>query len=273
MYDNSPLKKKTSYTQMYSPQLLFPILRKEKRDELNIKTLPFDGYDVWNAYELSWLNLKGKPQVALAEFVFPVNSKNIIESKSFKLYLNSLNNMRYESMDMVQTLLQKDLSACVDDLVTVRLFDVNTENMKIKQPMGMCLDVLDVSCDSYQVNTNYLFSDDEVVCDDIVYSNLLKSNCLVTEQPDWGTVVIQYSGKRINYEGLLKYIVSFRNHNEFHEQCVERIFMDLTRCCDVKKLCVRANYTRRGGLDINPIRASLNYSLPEKSINYRFIRQ
>jgi 7-cyano-7-deazaguanine reductase len=257
----SPLGKATTYVSIYQRDLLFPISRKSKRDEMSVPTiLPFKGVDIWNAFELSWLNLKGKPIVALGEFIFPCESPNIIESKSFKLYLNSFTNSRFESFAHVRDIIQSDLSEFASAFVRVnivpvdRLIGQGIEN-RIESFTGFCLDELDVECHQYRVDPSLLKTENTILTE-TVYSNLLKSNCLVTGQPDWGSIQIHYTGKKIQHEGLLKYLVSFRNHNEFHEQCVEQIFMDILEQCQPEKLTVYARYTRRGGLDINPFRST-----------------
>lgn len=253
----SPLGKKSTYIATYQPNLLFPITRLIKRAEIDITDhIPFQGVDIWNAFELSWLNKKGKPMVALGEFIFPCDSPNIIESKSFKLYLNSFNNSSFKSINEVAHAMQHDLSNAAGCAVNVTLSDIDNYTPIMKQTFsGICLDKLDISCDTYHVNSDFLKTEHTIVTE-TVYSDLLKSNCLVTGQPDWGSIQIHYVGKQIQHEGLLKYIISFRNHNEFHEQCVERIFMDIMRCCMPEKLTVFARYTRRGGLDINPLRST-----------------
>ncbi len=255
----SPLGKETTYATEYQRDLLFPIPRKTKRDEIQVpELLPFYGVDIWNAYEISWLNNKGKPIVAIGEFILPCTSPNIVESKSIKLYLNSFTNTRFESVTAVRDIIQQDLSDYVGAPVQVNIIPLSEfSQSEIKNFSGTCIDELDVQCDEYMVNPAFLTTEEEIVSE-VLYSDLLKSNCLVTGQPDWGSVQIQYTGKKIQHAGLLKYIVSFRNHIEFHEQCVERIFMDIMRACQPQKLTVHACYTRRGGLDINPFRSTEN---------------
>lgn len=264
-----PLGKATSYVSQYQPDLLFVIPRQLHRDGIGIlsQALPFKGCDVWNAFEISWLNTKGKPIVALGEFIFPCESPLLVESKSFKLYLNSFNNTKFSSSAEVTALLQRDLSQVVQANVIVKLLSVSSFNGT--HFSGQCLDDLDVTCDHYTIQSDYLTTTNHIVTE-TVYSDLLKSNCLVTGQPDWGSVRIEYTGKKIQHEGLLQYIVSFRNHNEFHEQCVERIFVDIMKQCSPKKLTVHARYTRRGGLDINPYRSTEVGGAPE---NLRLCRQ
>lgn len=256
-----PLGKEVTYVSQYQPDLLFPIARKLQRDEIGVtQDLPFKGCDIWNAFEVSWLNAKGKPVVALAEFIFPCESENLIESKSFKLYLNSFNNTKFDSAATVAAIMQQDLSKAAHANVTVNIFPIEKfTNTDIQKLSGINLDHLDIECDNYQIDTRFLSTENEVVTETL-HSDLLKSNCLVTGQPDWASVEISYTGNKIQHEGLLKYIVSFRNHNEFHEQCVERIFMDIMKHCAPQKLTVYARYTRRGGLDINPYRSTEDFS-------------
>ena len=266
----APLGKKSHYTGQYDPGLLFPITRQRKRDEIGVPgIMPFTGADIWNLYELSWLNAKGKPEVCLAEFTLPAESPNLIESKSLKLYFVSFNQTKFNDHDDVIAAMAKDLSAAAGLPVAVRLIlSHEFAEELITEFNGLCLDQLDVSTDIYQLTPEILMTEDQNV-DETVYSNLLKSNCPITNQPDWASVLIRYQGKKINHENLLKYIISFRQHNEFHEQCVERIFMDIWRQCQPEKLTVYARYTRRGGLDINPFRS--NFEKPYKNI--RLARQ
>ena len=277
--ENSELGKSSAYADQYDASLLFPIPRRAKREEIGVGTAPpFFGADLWTAFELSWLNLRGKPQVALAHFTIPCETPNIVESKSFKLYLNSLNNSRFADAAAVQARLRADVSEAAwrgaaspatvgVKLLLPELFDLQ----EIAEFDGLSLDRLDVECTRYTPAPDLLSAlPDEPPVSEVLTSNLLKSNCLVTGQPDWGSVRISYSGPQINQEGLLQYIVSFRNHNEFHEQCVERIFMDIWMRCKPLKLTVYARYTRRGGLDINPFRTSHPQAIPP---NVRTARQ
>lgn len=266
----SPLGKSSSYTSSYDPTLLFPIPRKTKRDEIQVPLqLPFSGVDIWNAYEISWLNPKGKPQVAIAEFKIPCTSTNIIESKSFKLYLNSFNQTPFNSPKEVETLLENDISKGVEEAIQVNLIaPQDFHKAEFQEFKGTCLDDLDIEVNNYSIQTDLLKCSDEQV-KETLYSNLLKSNCLVTGQPDWASLQIRYIGPKIQHEGLLKYLISFREHNEFHEQCIEKIFIDLLRYCRPEKLTVYGRYTRRGGLDINPFRSNFE-STPS---NFRHCRQ
>lgn len=269
----SPLGKATEYQSHYAPELLYPIPRQLKRSELGLTdtVLPFVGEDLWNAYELSWLNAKGKPVVAIGTFRVPADSPNLIESKSFKLYLNSFNQTSFDSLETVSTTMARDLSAAAGGAVEVALESLSASpQASIGIPNGTLLDELDIDCDRYQPAPELLATLPGQIIEETLYSHLLKSNCLVTGQPDWAMLVIRYRGKPIDRAGLLRYIVSFRNHNEFHEQCVERIFTDIKQHCQPEALAVHARYTRRGGLDINPFRSTGDYAPPD---NTREIRQ
>ncbi|MHA6846001.1 NADPH-dependent 7-cyano-7-deazaguanine reductase QueF [Ralstonia syzygii] len=272
--EHSPLGKVSAYKTQYDPSLLFPIPRQAKRDEIGLaagSALPFFGVDLWNLYELSWLNLKGKPQVAIGTVIVPADSPNLVESKSFKLYLNSFNQTKVASSEALQQLIHHDLSEACGAPVQVRIVPREEfGRQKMGELEGLSLDRLDIETDIYQPTPGLLHADlDESPVEEVLVSHLLKSNCLVTGQPDWGSVQIRYVGAPINQEGLLKYLVSFREHNEFHEQCVERIFMDIQHQCQPVKLAVYARYTRRGGLDINPFRTNFNTPWPDNLRNAR----
>jgi len=275
----SQLGKPASYVSQYDAALLYPIPRAGKRAEIGITGAPpFFGADLWTAFEVSWLNLRGKPMVAVAHITVPCETPNIVESKSFKLYLNSFNDTRFDSPDEVRARIRGDVSEAVwrgsgqSSTVGVRLVlpeDFGREKIDVLE--GLSLDRLDIECDRYTPAPEFLSATlDETPVTETLVSHLLKSNCLVTGQPDWGSVQIRYSGPQIDQAGLLRYLVSFRNHNEFHEQCVERIFMDIQSRCRPVKLAVLARYTRRGGLDINPFRTSHPQALPA---NARTARQ
>jgi 7-cyano-7-deazaguanine reductase len=271
--DQSPLGKTSAYQTQYAPELLFPIPRQQKRDELGLAgTLPFFGVDIWNAYEVSWLNMRGKPQVAIATVTVPADSPNIVESKSFKLYLNSFNQTRLANTDALLALLRDDLAAAVGANVHIALtLPEEFGKLKMGELDGLLLDRLDVEIDDYRPSPQILKANhEEAGVEETLVSHLLKSNCLVTGQPDWASVQIRYAGPQIDQESLLKYLIGFREHNEFHEQCVERIFMDILRQCKPIKLAVYARYTRRGGLDINPWRANFSTGRPP---NLRTARQ
>jgi len=251
------LGKATEYREIYTPGLLQAVPRSMNRVELNLTTnLPFSGTDRWNGYELSWLNPKGKPEVAIMRCEVPATSPNLIESKSFKLYLNSFNQSHFNSFKSVTEALTKDLSQCAGEEVKVMIFKAaEFSQMQIKSFDSVSIDDLDIEVKEYQLNPSNLTTSSEFV-EETLSSDLLKSNCLITNQPDWGSVCIRYQGRQINHEGLLRYLISFRQHNEFHEQCVERIFCDIMTNCKPNKLTVYARYTRRGGLDINPFRSN-----------------
>jgi len=271
--DDLSLGKQVDYEFEYNPDLLQGVPRSLSRDTLNLSGsgLPFDGIDTWTGYELSWLNLKGKPNVAILECHVPITSKNLIESKSFKLYLNSFNQTKFASAEDVRQVLQADLSACAGEPVEVKLIlPEQFSSLQFQEFNGTLLDSLDVEIDQYSPNTQYLnVAKNEAGVQETLVSHLLKSNCLITSQPDWASIQIRYEGKAIEHEGLLKYLISFRQHNEFHEQCVERIYNDIMQHCQPDKLTVCARYTRRGGLDINPFRS--NYEAPYA--NHRQARQ
>jgi 7-cyano-7-deazaguanine reductase len=270
----SPLGKPATYRSEYDPSLLFPIARAEKRAELGIAgTLPFFGVDIWNAYEVSWLNARGKPQVAIATFSVPADSPNIIESKSFKLYLNSFNQTRLASPEALADVLRADLSQGFGAAVQVTLtLPEAFDQLQMGELSGLLLDRLDIEVLEYEPNPALLHAQhEEAMVEETLVSHLLKSNCLVTGQPDWGSVQIRYVGAQIDQESLLRYLIGFRQHNEFHEQCVERIFMDILRQCRPQKLSVYARYTRRGGLDINPWRT--NFTTGHPPGNARLARQ
>ncbi|WP_220746246.1 NADPH-dependent 7-cyano-7-deazaguanine reductase QueF [Shewanella colwelliana] len=264
-YSNAPalseltLGKSTGYHAEYDASLLQGVPRKLNRDAIALSAeLPFHGADIWTGYELSWLNAKGKPMVAIAEFILDYQSANLIESKSFKLYLNSYNQTRFESVEQVQQTLAQDLTACAEGEVVVKILEPKQFGaQRVVELPGTCIDDLDIEVDNYAFTSDYLIdsTDDKSVVAETLSSNLLKSNCLITSQPDWGSVMIRYQGPKIDREKLLRYLISFRQHNEFHEQCVERIFVDLKQFCHCAKLTVYARYTRRGGLDINPYRS------------------
>lgn len=255
----SLLGQATPYCATYDPSILFPVPRQEKRDELgfDLDSLPFQGLDIWTAFEVSWLNAKGKPVVAIAEFAFPADSPYLIESKSFKLYLNSFNATRFDSAKAVVNHWVEDLSQACGGDVAVDLRSLDQEETLIGKLPGQNLDDLDIEVSDYQVKPELLQRvPDAKPVKETLNSHLLKSNCLVTGQPDWGSIVIRYHGPQIDREGLLRYLISFREHNEFHEQCVERVFTDLMQRCQPEKLTVYARYVRRGGLDINPYRSN-----------------
>ncbi len=257
--DQSMLGQTTEYPQHYSPELLFPISRTEGRAAVGLPesaALPFSGVDLWTHYEVSWLDAQGKPIVAAAEITVPATSPFLIESKSLKLYFNSLNFERFPDMDAFLLRVQTDLSQVAGALVKVGLvLPTQYRQLALSDFPGICLDTLPLSCETFVLCPDALQSQGEVV-DEILHSHLLRSNCPVTNQPDWGSVLIRYRGPAIDRLGLLAYLVSYRRHADFHEQCVERIFMDILTRCGPESLTVYARYTRRGGLDINPFRST-----------------
>lgn len=270
------LGKKSAYDSLYDAGKLFAIPRAHKRIEIGINPehLPFYGYDSWNHYEVSWLNPKGKPIVAIATLSYDCDSPNIIESKSLKLYFNTLNNSVFRSLAVVEETISCDLSHALQTNVRVHIQQLGMHEMLPLQErfVGECLDHLDIACSTYTVSPALLTLESTQIVSETLYSDLLKSNCLVTYQPDWGSVQIQYTGHKIDREGLLQYLVSFRNHNEFHEQCIERIFIDIMNHCRPQELTVYGRYTRRGGLDINPFRSTLK-SFRDEQNNIRLARQ
>lgn len=272
--NESELGKKSEYRSTYDPNRLYPISRSGKRQEIGIdpEHLPFHGFDSWNHYEVSWLNEKGKPMVAIAEIRYDCHSPNLIESKSLKLYFNSFNNTKIKHISDVEQTIKKDLEERVGADVTVHMYSLDqTQHYAVQESfVGESIDHLDIECSVYVVEPSFLLVGDEPV-EETLFSDLLKSNCLVTHQPDWGSVQIAYKGRKINREGLLKYLISFRNHNEFHEQCIERIFIDIMTHCKPEKLSVYGRYTRRGGLDINPYRSTEQSGFPGN--NLRLVRQ
>ncbi|MFB0912070.1 MAG: NADPH-dependent 7-cyano-7-deazaguanine reductase QueF [Glaciecola sp.] len=264
--DHLSLGKIVEYAKEYDNSLLQPVPRSLSRDSIKLpKQLPFHGTDIWNGYELSWLNTKGKPQVAILRCEVPITSPNLIESKSFKLYLNSLNQSQFSNVDEVTQVLSEDLSNCAGENVTVQVIpSTQFDSIEFGHFSGLCIDDLDIQIDDFDITPELLklnpSTKTDGTCSETLVSHLLKSNCLITNQPDWGSILIKYTGSQISHEGLLRYLISFRQHNEFHEQCVERIFYDILQQCKPQKLTVYARYTRRGGLDINPFRS--NFEAP-----------
>lgn len=273
---NAPLGKISDNPNAYSPEILFPISRSINRAHLqlsNPERPPFLGVDIWNAYELSWLGVSGKPEVAIGQIQVPADSPNIIESKSLKLYFNSLNHARFTSLEEVQKTVAKDLSKAAGASIIVKLSTPTEWNkLTFKDFEGKLMDRLNLDIDpNASPNPSWLrVKTDEGPVEDVLISNLLRSNCPVTGQPDWASIRIEYVGTEIEEEGLLRYLIAFRQHQEFHEHCVEKIFCDIKSHCKPSKLSVYARYTRRGGIDINPFRTDFNMTLPE---NFRQSRQ
>ncbi|MDE0842640.1 MAG: NADPH-dependent 7-cyano-7-deazaguanine reductase QueF [Psychrobacter pacificensis] len=278
----------TDYPTEYSPETLYPIARSMGRDVIGWHADKLTvGVDWWQAFEISWLNLQGISQVAMARFSIPASSPFIVESKSLKLYLNSINFTEFASWNDVQALIAKDLSACLQAEVQVELFTLNdAASLLVAQPTGICIDdalagstgkiALTEHPDASLLSNDETEANSEILANNsnqpyVFYSNLLRSNCPVTNQPDWGTLAVSITtDKPFNNANMLRYILSFRQHNGFHEQCVEQIFADLSQYYQPSELMVRAWYTRRGGIDINPCRVSDMALLPAPS---RLIRQ
>jgi 7-cyano-7-deazaguanine reductase len=258
MSQKNPLGEATTYPEEYSPDLLYAIARIDSRSALGLdEHLPFHGADIWNAWELTWLDENGKPQVATAEIQVPADSVNIVESKSLKLYLGSFAMSRFGSGRNVAKAIRRDLTACCGaDIYVAILPPSSPDGAIISRLPGDCLDALPAACDAYQVDPGLLQADKSTLVVEDVHSDLLRSLCPVTSQPDIGSVLVSYRGPKIDRQGLLQYIVSFRQHQDFHEACVERMFIDIRNRCGVEQLTVYARYQRRGGIDINPFRSN-----------------
>jgi len=241
----------------YKPGMLTSIERPRLWGEYNLDKCPYTGTDVWNAYELSWLNSNGLPQVAIAEFTIPFDSTHFIESKSFKLYLNSLNNVKFDNWEAVEKTLNTDLSTCINCSLVIKLYRLTEAPIPVKHFKGHCIDNSGIHIKQYDYDPSLLICNTENVSEEKLYSHLFRSVCPVTGQPDWASVYIEYSGQEINQDSLLEYIVSYREHADFHEQCTEMIFLDILKYCKPEQLTVHARFLRRGGLDINPWRSTL----------------
>lgn len=272
MHKQSPLGQESQYSDTYSPDLLFPISRSAVRKTwMRADSLPFTGEDIWNAYELTWLDPHGKPQIAVAEIRIPAESEFMVESKSLKLYLNSFASTEFTSFTEVQETIDKDLSALAKATVSVQVFaNENPKFTNVRQLPGFCIDSISTTCDSKVVDADLLkLQVNANMVQEELFSNLLRSHCPVTNQPDSGSILISYSGPQIEPSSLLRYIVSYRNHQAYHEDCVERIFMDIMEHCAPEKLSVYARYVRRGGIDINPFRSNFE----KRAKNARLWRQ
>lgn len=267
----SPLGRKAEFQETYTSSLLCPLPRWDAREQLEWDSaeMPFRGVDIWNCHELTWLDSKGKPLAATAEVQVPFNSKNIVESKSLKLYLASFCQSAFRSRQEVQATIENDLSACVGGPALVTLHDVRGTDGEFGDLPGDLLDNLDVECNVYQPDAALLQADPNAPDRGAVHSHLLRSLCPVTGQPDYASVMIRWTGASISAKSLLKYIVSYRRHAGFHEQVVEQMFIDILRTCEPKGLTVYARFSRRGGIDINPFRSNFEAPLP----NIRMWRQ
>lgn len=270
MSDQNPellLGKNVPAVDHYSPQLLYPIARANARAELGITAeLPFSGVDLWHAYEVSWLDVRNKPVVRVGRFFIPADSPAMVESKSFKLYLNSLNGTCYGSEDEVCSILKRDISAVVGAAIELELLPIDAAELDGGVPEGQCLDDLEVSIDDCAPGAALLSAGSDIVEESLV-SHLLRSLCPVTGQPDWATVYISYRGRALEHASLLRYLIAFRKHQEFHEQCVERMFIDIHDLISPEFLEIQAFYTRRGGLDINPFRSTDQDPVPLSRMN------
>jgi len=260
-----------TYKDEYDSGLLLPVMRATHRAKIGIgRALPFSGVDIWNAYELSWLDPGGKPRVAIATIIFPAESRRLIESRSMKLYLNSFNQSRFSSIALVERTMRRDLSQACGSRVKVKITIPGRFGRQVLEELeGELIDGVHTRISSYTPDAALLSVRGPVV-EETLTSNLLKSNCPLTGQPDWASLQVRYRGPKINRAGLLRYIVSFRQHGDFHEHCVERIFTDILRQCRPERLTVYARYTRRGGIDINPFRTNCGEVPPS---NRRTARQ
>jgi len=268
MKPENPLGQATTYPDQYSPELLYAIARTEARVTLGLGSeLPFHGTDIWNAWELTWLDPDGKPQVATASIRVPASSINIVESKSLKLYLGSFAMSRFASCREVAAVMTKDLATCVGADADVAIYlPSSPDAARVGRLPGDCIDDLRVACERYEVSPQLLMADATVRVAEDLYSDLLRSLCPVTGQPDIGSVMVSYRGPRIDRESLLAYIVSYRQHRDFHESCVERMFLDIRQRCGAERLTVYARYQRRGGIDINPFRSNFEATAPDSRL-------
>jgi 7-cyano-7-deazaguanine reductase len=251
------LGRRTAGSETYAPELLYPISRAAGRSALGCSDqLPFTGADLWHAYEMSWLNAEGKPVVKVGRFLVPAGSPFMVESKSFKLYLNSLNSTRFASAGEARATILRDISATVGTAIELELFDVDDASLAGSRLAGLCLDQLAVAAPEVQPGPNLLAVHCSQITEERLYTHLLRSLCPVTGQPDWASVWLHYRGMALDRNSLLRYIIAYRRHQEFHEQCVERMFCDIHRTVSPEFLHIQAFYTRRGGLDINPFRST-----------------
>lgn len=266
-----PLGQDSGYPHKYAPEVLFPISRADSRGSLGLRgDLPFRGVDIWNAWELTWLGAGDLPAVATVQIRIPADSPRIIESKSLKLYLNSFSMSHFPSLARVAETITKDVSSCVGSQVEVNVVPVTrTEARQVSRLAGTCLDSLAVTCSNWDVDAHLLQADGHTIVEEDLHTHLLRSLCPVTSQPDIGSLQISYRGPKIDRASLLRYVVSYRQHKDFHEACIERMFVDLTSRCAPERLSIHARYQRRGGIDINPFRSNTR-DLP---LNLRLWRQ
>ena len=262
-----PLGKQTPSPKGYDPALLFPIQRQRQ-------AMPMFGFDLWRSYELSWLNAKGKPCIGILEMTYPRQSRNIVESKSLKLYLHGLSNMPFDSQEDILSLIKSDMKRVLDTpWLHLRIFD--EEHLDAiswcTNPRGRCIDACDITINQAVIDPSILTTEDALV-EEVLYSHLFRAYCPITSQPDWGSVIIEYSGPKIQEAALLQYLCSYRNHEGFGEACCEQIYTDILLRCSPQKLTVSCLFTRRGGIDITPVRCKSDIG-PEETALYRFIRQ
>ncbi|MFT5449149.1 MAG: 7-cyano-7-deazaguanine reductase [Gammaproteobacteria bacterium] len=254
-----PLGKHTEYVDRYSPSLLFPIKRKQARDAIGLAAgipLPFFGVDLWTAYELTWLNRRGKPMAGVVQLEVACDSQCIVESKSMKQYLNSFAQSPFDNRDSVLNTLRTDLSNAFDGVLKINLLDVSSVDLGLNQAAGLCLDDLDIDIEHYDCEPSLLMCTGGAIKNETVHSDLFRSLCPVTGQPDFASVIVRYVGRAISHQSLLAYWVSFRNHQAFHESTVEQMFIDISARCTPSQLCVSGRFLRRGGIDINPMRST-----------------
>ncbi len=258
-----PLGAQTQYQDGYEKSLLHPMARAEGRQAVGLDGWQLAGEDQWTAYEFSWLNARGKPEVAELSFNVPVTSPNIIESKSMKLYLNGFSQTRFPNAQELLATLERDLSGGFGCTITVNLRGVNTVEKTGLLP-GQCLDDLDIDIDVYDYSPELLLCEDRAAeAEHRLYSHGFRSLCPVTGQPDWASIAIDYRGVTIEPARLLRYLVSYRNHQAFHETTIERIFTDIWQRCSPERLSVYGRFLRRGGIDINPYRSSEDDVAPQ----------
>lgn len=269
---NLPLGQQLLASSEYDPEQLRSVSRKIGRKNIGISdnsSLPFMGEDVWNCWELSWLNSQGKPAIAVAEIRVPAGTSNMVESKSLKLYLNSFSMTRVGSADSLREIIARDIGRIVEEHVSVQLILPEAfGKLRIIEPEGICIDRQKIMITEFSINPNLLAVEKSRVSETL-YSRLIRTNCPVTGQPDWATVCLTYSGPRIRPDSLLRYFVSFRQHKGFHESCVETMFCHILQKCQPESLTISARFTRRGGIDINPFRSTESSSSP----NFRDPRQ
>ncbi len=261
MHSDLPLGREVDYPDTYSPELLVPVSRQQARQQIGLPVeLPFRGEDIWNAWELTWLDGRGKPCIAAVELRVPAESESICESKSLKLYLNSFAMSRFTSPDEVRETIASDLSVIVGGEVGVRFMKVDrVDGVTIADPQGTCIDNLEIDVDYDHVPS--VESDASAIVSETLYSDLFRSLCPVTAQPDYASVHVRYHGPRIRQDSLLYYLLSFRRHQDFHEACVEQIYMHLASRGEFDRLLVSARFLRRGGIDINPWRANYDVAV------------